>query len=195
MIAKLPIHAVTLLVMLLVTGQIARAAEDLLPGKQAQLLLRVLPYDQNFSQRAQQAITIAVVHREGNLISETYSLDMSAALRDLIRATPQIQGIPVRVVTIAYSNPEALAAALAKQKLSALYVCPGLEDALDSISDLTRKNKILTFSGRETEVRDRMSIGLLRRGSRPALIVNLRAATAEGADLSPDLLSLSEVIR
>jgi hypothetical protein len=195
MIAKPPIHAVTILLLLLVTGQIARAADDLLPGKQGALLLRVLPYDQNFSQRAQQAVTVAVVHREGNLISETYSLDMSAALRDLARGTPQIKGVPVRVVTIPYSNSDAFAAALAKQKLSAIYVCPGLEDALDSISDLTRKNKILTFSGRETEVRDRLSIGLLRRGSRPALIVNLRAAHAEGADLHPDLLSLSEVLR
>lgn len=195
MIARLPIHAVPMMLLLLVTGQIAWAADDLLPGKQAALLLRVLPYDKNFSQRAQQAVTVAVVHREGNLISETYSLDMSAALKDLARATPEIKGLPVRVVTIGYSNSEALAVALAKQKLSAIYVCPGLEDALDSISDLTRKNKILTFSGRETEVRDRLSIGLLRRGSRPALIVNLRAAIAEGADLNPDLLSLSEVLR
>lgn len=193
MIAKLPIHAATLL-LLLVTGQIAWAADDLLPGKQAALLLRVLPYDKNFSQRAQQAVTVAVVHREGSLISETYSLDMSAALRDLARAT-QIKGLPVRVITIGYSNTEALTAVLAKQKLSALYVCPGLEDALDSISDITRKNKILTFSSREAEIRDRISIGLLRRGARPALIVNLRAATAEGADLHPDLLSLSEVLR
>jgi YfiR/HmsC-like len=194
MISKLPIHAVLLLVLLLVTGQIARAGDDLLPGKQAALLLRVLPYDQNFAQRAQQAVTVAVVYREGNLISETYSLDIGAALKDIARGM-QVKDLPVRVVTIAYSNSETLAAALAKQKLSALYVCPGLEDALDSISDLTRKNKILTFSGTESEVRDRISIGLLRRGSRPALIVNLRAAIAEGADLSPDLLSLSEVLR
>lgn len=194
MIAKLPIHAVTILLLLLVTGQIARAADDLLPGKQAALLLRVLPYDKNFAHRTQQAVTVAVVHREGNLISETYSLDMSAALRDLARGM-QINGLPVRVVSVAYSSSDAFSAVLAKQKLSAIYVCPGLEDALDSISDLTRKNKILSFSSREAEVRDRISIGLLRRGSRPALIVNLRAATAEGADLNPDLLSLSEVLR
>jgi hypothetical protein len=194
MIAKLPIHAATLLLLLLLPGQIARAADDLLPGKQAALLLRVLPYDQNFSQRAQQAVTVAVVHREGSLISETYSLDMSSALRDLARGG-QVKGLPVRVVAIGYSNSEAFAAVLAKQKLSAIYVCPGLEDALDTISDLSRKNKILTFSGQETQVRDRISIGLLRRGSRPALIVNLRAAIAEGADLHPDLLSLSEVLR
>jgi hypothetical protein len=194
MIAKLPIQAVPILLLLLVPGQLARAADDLLPGKQAALLVRVLPYDQNFSQRAQEAVTVAVVHREGNLISETYSLDMSAALKDLARGT-QVKGLTLRVVTIGYSNSEALAAALAKQKVSALYVCPGLEDALDSISDLSRKNKILTFSGRETEVRDRISIGLLRRGARPALIVNLRAAIAEGADLNPDLLALSEVLR
>jgi hypothetical protein len=194
MIAKLPIHAVTILLLLLVTGQIAWAADDLLPGKQAALLLRVLPYDQNLAQRAQQAVTIAVVHREGNLISETYSLDISAALRDLARGT-QVKGLPVRILNIGYSGSEGLAAVLAKQKLSAIYVCPGLEDALDSISDLSRKNKVLTISGREIEVRERISIGLLRRGSRPALIVNLRAATAEGADLHPDLLSLSEVLR
>jgi hypothetical protein len=194
MIAKLPIHAVMLLLVLLITGTMAQAADDLLPSKQAALLLRVLPYDQNFPVRAPQAVTVAVIHREGNVISETYGLDMNAALRDLARGT-QLRGLPVRVISIGYSSSEALAAALARQKVSALYVCPGLEDVLDSISDLTRKHKILSFSGRETEVRDRMSIGLLRRGVRPALIINLRAAQAEGADLNPDLLALSEVLR
>lgn len=194
MITRLPIHAVAILLFVLISSRPAQAADDLLPSKQAALLLRVLPYDQNFQLRAPQAVTVAVIHREGSAISETYRLDMIAALRDLARGM-QIQSLPIQIISIGYSNSEAFAAAIARQKLSAVYVCPGLEDVLDSISELSRKNKILSFSGRETEVRDRISIGLLRRGSRPALIVNLRAAMAEGADLHPDLLALSEVLR
>jgi hypothetical protein len=194
MFDRLPIRAVTVLLALLVSGGSSHAADDLIPSKQAALLLRVLPYDRNFPQRAPAAVTVAVVHREGNLISETYALDMTAALRDLARGV-QLRGLPVRVISIGYSSSESFTAALARQKLAAIYVCPGLGDVLDSISELSRQNKILSFSGREIEVRDRMSIGLLRRGSRPALIVNLRSAVAEGADLNPDLLALSEVVR
>lgn len=191
---RLPIRAVTVLLVLLLSGGTSHAADDLLPSKQAALLLRSLPYDQNFSRRVSGTVTVAVIHREGNLVSETYGLDMTSALGDIARGT-QLKGLPVRVLNIPYSNAEAFTAVLGKQKLAALYVCPGLEDVLDSISDFTRQKKILSFSGREVEVRDRLSIGLLRRGSRPALIVNLRAAVAEGADLNPDLLALSEVIR
>lgn len=191
---RLLIRVIAFPLVLLVHGGVAQAADDLIPSKQAALLLRVLPYDRNFPARAKETVTIAVVHREGNLISETYRLDMLAALRDLARGAP-LNGPPVRVINIGYTNAEDFAAALARQKPAALYLCPGLGDVLDSISSRTRQHKILSFSGREIEVRERVSIGLLRRGSRPALIVNLRAAEAEGADLNPDMLALSEVVR
>jgi uncharacterized protein DUF4154 len=194
MIARIPIRAVTMLLVLLISSSSANAADDLLPSKQAALLVRVLPYDRNFQQRVTDTVTVAIVSRDGNPISETYGLDIAAALKDLARGV-RIQGLPIRVISIEYSSTEDFAAAVARQKLVAIYVCPGLGDVLDSISAVTRQNKILSFSGREGDVRERLSIGLLRRGLRPALTVNLRAAAAEGADLEPDLLALSEVLR
>lgn len=192
--ARLPSSAATLFLVVLTCGRIASAADDLLPSKQAALLLRVLPFDRNFHQRAADTVTVAVLHREGNPISETYGLDMTAALRDLARGM-RLRGLSVRVISIGYSSSEKIEAALAQQKLAAIYVCPGLVDVFDSISDITRKYEILSFSGRESEVRDHLSIGLLRRGTRPEILVNLRAAAAEGADLEPELLALSEVLR
>jgi hypothetical protein len=194
MMARFPSPAATILLVALACGRIANAADDLLPSKQAALLLRVLPFDRNFHKRAADAVTVAVVHREGNPISETYGLDMTAALRDLSRGM-RLRGLSVRVISIGYSSSEKFEATLAQQKLAAIYVCPGLVDVFDSISGITRKYKILSFSGRDSEVRDHLSIGLLRHGTRPAILVNLRAATAEGADLEPELLALSEVLR
>ncbi len=192
--AKFPIHAVTLMLVVMLSSGVARAADDLPPSKQAALLLRVLPYDRTFPERVAEAVTIAVVYREGNPVSETYALDMTAALRDLARGV-QLRGLPVRILSIGYSSAEGFTAAMTRHKLAAIYVCPGLADVFDVISGLTREKKILSFSGREAEVRARLSIGLLRRGSRPGLLVNLPGAESEGADLEPDLLALSEVLR
>lgn len=192
--ARLPLPALTLLMVVLGSSLEALAADDLAPGKQAALLLRVLPYDRNFAHRATDSLTIAVVHRQGNLQSEAYGIDVTTALRDLARST-QVRKLSVQVISIGYSGSEGFASAIARQQLAAVYVCPGLADVLDDISNTARKHRILSFSGRESEVRGRLSIGLLRRGARPALIVNLPAAMAEGADLQPELLALSEVLR
>lgn len=190
----LPLRALTFLLVLLGHSLSAFAADDLSPSKQAALLLRVLPYDRNFPQRVTDTLTIAVVYRERNLKSETYALDVAMALKDLAR-TVRPRDVPVRVISIGYSSPEEFEAAIGQNRAAALYLCPGLNDVIESISETTRSYKVLSFSGREADLRENASVGLLRRGTRPALVVNLRTAVAEGADLEPELLALSELIR
>ncbi|SET76672.1 YfiR family protein [Stigmatella erecta] len=189
-----PLRALTFLLVLLGHSLSAFAADDLAPSKQAALLLRVLPYDRNFPQRVTDTLTIAVVYRERNLKSETYALDVAMALKDLAR-TVRPRNLPVRVLSIGYSSPEEFEAIIGQNRAAALYLCPGLNDVIESISETTRSYKVLSFSGREADLRENASIGLLRRGTRPALVVNLRTALAEGADLEPELLALSEIIR
>ncbi|SEM27890.1 protein of unknown function [Stigmatella aurantiaca] len=190
-----PFRALTFLLVLLGHSLSAFAADDLSPSKQAALLLRVLPYDRNFPQRVtDDTLTIAVVYRERNLKSETYALDVAMALKDLTR-TVRPRNVPVRVLSIGYSSPEEFEAVIGQNRAAAIYLCPGLNDVVESISETARRYKVLSFSGREADLRESASIGLLRRGTRPALVVNLRTATAEGADLEPELLALSELIR
>lgn len=191
---RLPIRAVTFLILMLAGGPVARAADDLPPGRQAALILRVLPYDRNLRQRAGEAVTVAVLHREGHAESQAYALDMTAALQDVARGA-RIRDLTVRIISIAYTGPEALEAAVSSAQVTALYVCPGLPEAMDAILDVSRRHKVLSFSGRENEVRERLGIGLIRRGSKAALLVNLREAVAEGAALEPEMLALSEVLR
>jgi hypothetical protein len=189
-----PFRALTFLLVLLGPSLSALAADDLSPGKQAALLLRVLPYDRNFPKRVTDTVTIAVVYRERNLKSETYALDVAMALKDLAR-TVRPRNVPVRVLSIGYSSPEEFEALIGQNRAAALYLCPGLNDVVESIAETARSYKVLSFSGRESDLRENASIGLLRRGTRPALVVNLRTAQAEGADLEPELLALSEILR
>ncbi|WP_224373008.1 YfiR family protein [Hyalangium versicolor] len=191
---RLPLPTATLLVLTLASGRAAMAAEDLPPDRQAALMLRVLPYDRNLRERAPEAVTIAVLYREGRAESEAYGLDMAAALQDAARGA-QIRGLPVRIVSIPYASPEALEAAVSRSQVTAVYFCPGLTDAEESILGVTQRYKVLSFSGRESDVRQGLSIGLLRRGSKAGLLVNLRAAIAEGAELQPEMLAVSEVLR
>jgi hypothetical protein len=189
-----PFRALTFLLVLLGHSLSALAADDLSPSKQAALLLRVLPYDRNFPKRVTDTVTIAVVYRERNLKSETYALDVAMALKDLAR-TVRPRNVPVRVLSIGYSSPEEFEALIGQNRAAAIYLCPGLNDVVESIAETTRSYKVLSFSGRESDLRETASVGLLRRGTRPALVVNLRTAQAEGADLEPELLALSEILR
>ncbi|WP_224243366.1 YfiR family protein [Hyalangium gracile] len=189
-----PIRAATLLMTMLMGAPIARAADDLAPGRQAALLLRVLPYDRTLKQRAREAVTVAVLHRDGQVASAAYAIDMTAALQDFARAV-RVRGLPVRVIGLPYSSPEKLEAELTRAQVTAAYVCPGLTDVSETLMDITRRRKILTFSGRESDIREHFSIGLIRRGTKAALLVNLPEAQAEGAELEPEMLAMSEVLR
>jgi hypothetical protein len=191
---KFPNLALTLLVLALTLGGVANAGDDLTPGKQAALLVRVLPYDQNFKGRVEATVTIGVLSREGSASSVTYGLDMTSALRDLATLQP-LKGVPIRVLSIAFSDSEDLDAVVSRDKLAAVYVCPGLGDSMEAISAVARRHKILTFSSREAEIRSHLSIGLLRRGTKASLLINVRAASEEGAILDPELLAVAEVLR
>ena len=110
--------------------------------------------------------------------------DLEATLTKIAKES-QVATLPVRVSTIAYGAPADLEAAINTAKASALYLCPGLEDAVQPISEITRKTSVLTFTGAEPWIKLGVSIGLVARAGKPAIIVNLPVSKQEGADRIP----------
>ena len=67
--------------------------------------------------------------------------------------------------------------------------------AASTISATARDKQVLSFTGNEAAVTAGLSIGFVARGGKPAVLVNLPAAKAAGADLDAALLRVAEVIR
>jgi hypothetical protein len=161
-------------------------------GNEALLLLRVLAYDRNITKRAGKVVTVAVVYKPGDGESEQVRGQIANALTEAAKKVT-VAGLPVRVVSLGVTAN--LESDLAPMRAAAAYVCPGLGDMVPSISRVTRARSILSFAGTEKYVTSGLSIGLVRRQSKAAILVNLPSSKAEGAALDAALLRVAEVKR
>jgi hypothetical protein len=182
-----------MMLLVMVMGGSARA-ETLAAPLQASLLLKVLTYDRNLAGRAGAAVVVAVAYRAGSAESEAAADDVTAAIQDAAKHF-SVAGLPVQALKVAYADSAGFEAALKSKHASALYLCPGLGEAVSAITKLTRASFILTFTASEAQVRGGVSIGLLRRETRASLLVNLAASRAEGANLESAFLRVAEIIQ
>jgi hypothetical protein len=177
----------------LLAAPAALAYESEVPmAKQAVLILKILKFDRSLETRAGGTATIAILYLENDRESEAVRVELQAALEAAARTVTF--PLPVKVIRLPYSAAK-IDADLAAAKPTATYVAPGLAAQLGAITRATRKSGTLTFSAEASDVRAGLSVGLVVRDDRPALLINLPASKAEGADLSSDLLRLSQVIR
>ena len=181
-----------LLALICLAGQVR--AEELSAAQQSLLFLRVLAYDRNLKTRSEGALNVAVVYRGGNRDSEQARDAVVSALRDASKRIT-VARLPIRAVAVEFTSPQAFENLLQSEKISAVYVCPGLGDVTFALSAVTRKRAALTATSIESAVRGGLSIGLLTREGKPELLVNLPATRAEGANLDAALLRLAQVLR
>lgn len=174
-------------------GVRAQGSGELPAVRQAAMMARVLAYNRGINSRGGAAVVVAVIYRNGSGESEARRAAIVGALRDVF-ANATLAGVPVKVVSIPFSEPD-LESRLDAAGAAAAYVCPGLDDAVPIISRTSRRLSVLTVTSIEPQVRVGLSIGLVTRGARPMVLVNMPAARAEGAQLDAGLLGVAEVIR
>jgi hypothetical protein len=182
--------ALLLALLLLIHARDANSA-GIPADKQALILLRVLAYDRNLAGRAGDTVRVAVLYRPGDSASERSAAELVAAAGAVERS---VAGRPVRLISVPYSAAT-VERDLERTGASATFVCSGLTDDVARVAEATQKRAILSFSSEENMVHSGLAIGVVRRGERAAILVNLIAARAERADLSAELLRLAEVVR
>lgn len=170
-------------------------ANELPPEKQALLLLRALSFDRALQARTKAAVVVVIAFDPESAPSENSRRVLTVSLETLGR-TMEFGGKPVKTVAIPYYDATNFTARLKGQNAVALYVTPGLPDAVHELSGIARAQRLLTFTGSADAVRAGLSIGLVMAADdRPQLMVNLRAAMNEGADLDSAFLRVAEVLR
>src|SRR5262249_3562072 len=114
---------------------------------------------------------------------------------DKLSKEAKVADLPFRVVSTAFSSAADLDGAVTSNGTTAIYLCPGLDSSIASITAISRKHSGLSFSGVESFVKPGISIGIVARGGKPAILVNIASSKAEGADLDPALLRLAELVK
>lgn len=171
------------------------AAQPKNAQKTAELMARVLAYDANLSKRVDSAVQVAVLFnpdRPRSVVARDALMDALAALGPDFR----IKQLPIRAVPVAVIPGTPLTVATAAQpRLTALFVCRGLDDALVDITRYSRGHDVLSFTATEAHISAGVAVALLERDSKLRIVIHRRAAVAEGVALAPGLLALAELYR
>jgi len=162
-------------------------------SQQALLLLRILAYDRGLKARTGgQKVVVAVAYRAGDKSSEDARSKVVRSLEDVAGETT-VLGMKVAITSIAVDG--SLDDKVNGAHPAALYICPGLDDAIGPISQVTRRRSVLSLAPRPEPARNGLAVGFDVRDARTVVIVNLAAARAEGVDFESAFLRVAEVIK
>lgn len=154
---------------------------------QVPLFLKVLTFDRRMTARAPDTVVVAVVFQKGNRVSVTAKDEVLRALRGIASATirPMLIDLDEQVLGVALDSASA----------SLVYVTPLRAVDLANVAAATRSARVTSVTGVPRYVEGGLAVGVRLQGERPKLLINLRAARAEGADFSAELLKLAVVTR
>lgn len=159
---------------------------------QVPVLLKVLTFDRHIADARGEDLVVGVLYQSGYRLSGTVRDRVVEALSRTGGDGPGNRVLSV--VSLDADRQENLEEALKRLGVDVLYVAPLRAFDLASLVRTTRRTRTLTLTGVPEYVEAGLSIGLELRQDRPRILVNLRAARAEGADLSAPLLGLATVV-
>lgn len=172
----------------------AARADELPPEKQALLLLRALTFDRALPARVKDTPVLVIAYKAGDIESEDTRRVLTVTVETLSK-TIKVGGKQVKVVAVPYADASSFAARMRSLNAAALYVAPGLRGAVEELSAFARSSKLLTLTGDAHLVLAGLSIGLVEEEKKPQVMVNLRAAKSEGADLDSSFLRVAQVMK
>ena len=157
---------------------------------QIPVMLKVLSFDRQLRARAGGEIIVGVAYQSGNRAS---SLAREDAVR-LFSATHEVNGVPLRVVTIDLDHDD-LTTVLKQHPLTALYIAPLRATDIAEVAATAREAGATTMTGVLRYVELGLAIGIGQQGGRPKIFMNLDSCRAEGADFPAELLKLAQIVR
>ena len=170
------------------------SANDLPYEQQSALLLRILAYDRNLHERVDAQVNFVVIYEEADPESVAEAHAIESALREIGRNTT-VAGYRLETYTHPYRGAVAELDYLSRLHATAVYLCSGMGGHVAEVSGVTQSLSILSFTGVEAWAREGIGVGLIERGGRARIVVNLPATRAEGADLDAGLLRHAEVLQ
>lgn len=159
---------------------------------QYSLITKILAFDRNLDNRSYEKIVIGIVYQRKYRVSLLAKEKLEKTFDN--SEIKQIANIPIEIKSLDLSDMASLSRFISENKVNVLYVTPLRAASIQSISEMCRKNKVISFTGVPEYVNDGLSVGIASKGGKPIILVNLEAAKAEGANFSARFLKLVEII-
>lgn len=162
--------------------------------RRALVMLRVLAYDNHLAQRAHDAVKVVIVHprnEDGTACAARWVEAFDKARR------VKVDGRAVQILVHEFGKSSDLDHALTEPDVTALIACEGLtrELPVTELAKLTRAHRVLSFAMREEDVVAGLSVAIVagrdRDKPRDEIVVNPRAAAAEGVKFDAGLMQLA----
>lgn len=182
-----------LVALALALGLVGSARADASDDRRALVMLRVLAYDNHLRERTADEVGVVIVYPPGDAGAAERARWTSAFAN---ARKLKVDGRPVVVTAHRFENARTLDRALRDLHAVALIACDGLTRAItvDDLAALTRAHRVLSFSTREREVVKGLAVGIVPGTTRDEIVVNQRAATAEGVKFDAGLLQLARTV-
>jgi hypothetical protein len=155
----------------------------------AQLMARSIGYDKNLKARAGEQLVIALVYEEADAASKAHCASMEAAFGALRGV--RVQGIPIDIVSLAYSK--SFAEDAKKKALDVVYVCPNVK-AISDITAQSQKLKLLTIAGEPADIERGLTLSATQDGERVVLVINRASAQAENVVFAEQILGVAKLV-
>ena len=163
----------------------ARGETSPIPARVQMLLFsKIWMFDRSVAENDQ--IVMAVLYQS--------KFRASAEAKDLLIEAVRAEGLKIRCIPVALDDTQNVAGRLQAVKADIFYVTEMRGIDILEVVDVSRARKIKTITVVDRYLDAGVAIGLRVRSDKPVIVVNLRAAKAEGSDLTGQLLKAATII-
>lgn len=167
--------------------------EERMPAARfATFVARLLTYDNNLKTRAGKKVVLAVLFAPGAPASSAEGTEMASAIQTL--ELTRILDRPVKTLSLAVTDANALEKSVRTQGIVAFIVSRGLEKQQALIKSVSIKAKVITIGTASSQARAGLSVAVYLKNGKSKILVNVSESKAEGAAFSGDLMRWLEVI-
>jgi len=157
---------------------------------QATLLAKVVPYDRNLPERAGDRVHTLLVGKSKDPTSMPFVRQMHQALGDIDHFGTFSHDEQI----VEFAGATALVERCRAERISIVYLGPGLHDDIDSIRTAVEPLSILTVAANPEEVLRGVVLGFDLVQGKPKLVLHLPQARKQHVNLSADLLKLMRIV-
>ena len=167
----------------------SRAQEMQVPvDLQVALFSKILSFDRKLERGPEKQIDVGILFQRKFRPSIRAKADFMAAVADAADSRVRFRCFPIEATDLLEVEQR-----LAAGSLDVLYVAPLRSFDLAGLSRITRERDVRTI-GVPEYVEQGLSVGLATRTDKPLILVNLKAARAEGAEYASRLLRLAKIV-
>jgi hypothetical protein len=159
-------------------------------GVQVALLAKIASYDKNFNSRSGDRARILIVTIRGDADSERMSGQVRAALGEIDR----VGGLPHDDIALEYVDAAALAKSCRDQRVSIVYVMPGLSREMEAIGRALDGASVLSVGAVSGYAGRGAVLDFFVEGGRPRIALSLERARGQGVAFAPEFVRITKVI-